>query len=422
MTLEVIDFGCRLNLAEGATLARDLAGENDLIVVNSCAVTAEASRQARQAIRRAALRRPGARIVVTGCGAETEWATYAAMPEVAGVIGASDKRDVGAYLQIRHPSASWDPMSVEGGSCTSGVPASAGMTILHPRNAPAVSGPAHARAFVEVQNGCDHDCTFCVTTLARGPARSLDSGAIVAAVNEAVARGHREVVLTGVDVTSYEPSLARLVHAILDRVPALPRLRLSSLDPGAIDDALFDVLAHEPRIMPHVHLSLQSGNDLILKRMKRRHGRDQTIALVERLRAARPGIAVGADLIAGFPTEDDAMAADSLSILDACAIVHAHVFPYSPRPGTAAARMPQVPPALARVRAGALRVAAADRKRTWLASLIGSTQRVLVERGGVSGHAPNFATVRLARPAVPGTLVDVAITGATDTVVMGQAE
>ena len=260
MSVEVIDFGCRLNLAEGASIARDFAVGRDLIVINSCAVTAEAERQARQAVRRAARRRPDARIIVTGCAVTTDGDRLRAMPEVAAVI---------------------DKAALRG-------------------TAPAVSGPAHARAFIEVQNGCDHDCTFCVTTLARGASRSLDAAAIIAAVRAAVDRGHVEVVLTGVDVTSYRPSLAALVAAILRAVPALPRLRLSSLDPAEVDEALFDLIVGKARIMPHVHLSLQSGDALVLKRMKRRHGPAQAIDLVARLKAARPGIAIGADLIAGF--------------------------------------------------------------------------------------------------------------------------
>lgn len=396
MSVEVINFGCRLNMAEGATLARDLTSEDDLIIVNSCAVTAEAARQARQAIRRAARLRPDARIVVTGCAAQTEAARFAAMPEVARVVGAAEKRAVASYL------------------AQPGTPAFATIT-------PAVSGPDQARAFVEVQNGCDHDCTFCVTTVARGPARSLDMGAIVAAVAAAVARGHDEVVLTAVDLTSYRPSLATLVRTILDSVPALPRLRLSSIDPGEVDDALFELFAHEPRVMPHLHLSLQSGSDMILKRMKRRHRAAQAVALVERLRQARPGVAIGADLIAGFPTEDEAMAADSFAIVAACRIVHAHVFPYSPRPGTAAARMPQLPSAVARARAAVLRATAATQKAAWLGTLVGTTQRVLVERNGRLGHAENFAGVALGHDATPGAIVDVTITGATATGLLGDA-
>ena len=385
MTVEVIDFGCRLNLAEGATLARALADRDDLIVVNSCAVTAEAERQARSAIRRAAKRRPGARIVVTGCAVATD-ARLAAMPEVSELVRNEDKASV--------------------------FPFAAG---------PATSGPDHARLFVEVQNGCDHDCTFCITTLARGPARSLDARAIVAAIAAAVDAGQREVVLTGVDLTSYRPALGQLVATILREVPALPRLRLSSLDPAEIDDALFDLIAHEPRMMPHVHLSLQSGDATILKRMKRRHSPGDAARLVERLKAARPDIAIGADLIAGFPTETPDMHANSLAALDACDIVHAHVFPYSPRTGTAAARMPQVAPAVAKARAAELRVAATKRRDRWLASLVGSTQEVLVELSGLTGHAPNFARVELTSPAPPRSIITVRVTGVANGTLVGMA-
>lgn len=375
MSVEVIDFGCRLNLAEGAAMQARLAGGSPQVIVNSCAVTGEAVRQARQAVRRIARERPGVPIIVTGCAAETDKARFAAMPEVTRVASKHDLRD--------------------------------------PK--PAVSGSGHARAFVEIQNGCDHDCTFCVTTLARGESRSLDMAAIVAAVAAAVERGHREVVLTGVDLTSYRPSLGGLVAEILRRVPALPRLRLSSLDPAEVDAPLFALLADEPRVMPHVHLSLQSGDAMVLKRMKRRHTPEQAIDLVRRLNAARPEITVTADLIAGFPTETEDMHQNSLAILDACDIVSAHVFPYSPRPGTAAARMPQVAPAIARRRAAELRTRAGERQALWLEAQIGSHQEVLVERNGVSGHAPNFATVRFADPQQPGAIVTARMTGTDST-------
>jgi threonylcarbamoyladenosine tRNA methylthiotransferase MtaB len=371
MTVEVIDFGCRLNIAEGASIARALADADDTIVINSCAVTSEAVRQARQAIRRAARRRPEARIIVTGCGVASDGPAFAAMPEVASVIAKDTLRDA----------------------------------------RPALTAHGHARAFVEVQNGCDHDCTFCVTTLARGESRSLDAAAIIEAIVERVAQGQREVVLTGVDLTSYRPSLAILVAAILREVPELPRLRLSSLDPAEVDNALFDLIAYEPRVMPHVHLSLQSGDAMILKRMKRRHSPEQAMALVERLKAARPEIAIGADLIAGFPTESAAMHENSLAILDTCDIVLAHVFPYSPRPGTAAARMPQVAGEVAKARARVLRDHAEARKQAWLLSLVGSRQDVLIEADGLSGHAPNFAAVTFEVAQPRGRIVGMQITG-----------
>lgn len=383
MSVEVINFGCRLNLAEGEAIRARMAGENDLIVVNSCAVTSEAERQARQAIRRAAKRRPDARIVVTGCAAETNASAFSAMPEVSALLGNREKRGALAV--------------------------------------PAVSGADHARAFIEVQNGCDHSCTFCIIPQGRGESRSIPAGAIVEAVRAAVDRGQQEVILTGVDLTSYgpdlpgHPSLGSLVERILKHVPALPRLRLSSLDSIEIDPRLEDIIASEPRVMPHVHLSLQSGDDMILKRMKRRHSRAQAVALVERLKRRRPDIAIGADIIAGFPTEDEAMFGNSLKLLDDCDIVFGHIFPFSPRPGTPAARVPQLDRAVVRERAERLRVASAERKARWLASLVGSRQDVLVELDGRTGHAPNFASVTLEqRPAggnMRGTMIDTLITG-----------
>lgn len=371
---EVVNFGCRLNIAEGEAIRLAAAGDPNLIIINSCAVTAEAERQARQAIRRLKRDRPDARIIVTGCAAETSRAAFAAMAEVAEVIPNAEKRRPESF----------------------GLPQIAG-TI----GTPALSGRDHARAFVEVQNGCDHDCTFCVTTLARGASRSVPAGAVIDAIGQAVARGQQEVILTGVDLTSYgadlpgQPGLGQLVERILTHVPGLQRLRLSSLDSIEVDDRLFDLITGDPRVMPHVHLSLQSGDDLILKRMKRRHLRADAVQLVARLKAARPDIAIGADIIAGFPTEDPAMFANSLSLIEDCDIVFGHIFPYSPRPGTAAARMPQVGRAIAKARAEQLRAAAAARKALWLQTLVGSTQPVLIERDGQTGHAPNHALVEI---------------------------
>jgi threonylcarbamoyladenosine tRNA methylthiotransferase MtaB len=383
VTLEVVSLGCRLNLSESETLRGLLASAEGLTVVNSCAVTAEAVRQTRQAIRRARKDRPGARLLVTGCAAEVERDALAAMPEVDGLVGNLTKLDPAHYLLPR-----------EGGDLR---PDEAGPAydLLKP---PAFRG--HTRAFVDVQTGCDHACTFCVIPQGRGPSRSR----AVAAVLEDVARhldaGAREVVLTGVDLTSWgddlpgSPRLGALVAAVLTVFPALERLRLSSLDGIEIDAQLFELLAGEPRVMPHVHLSLQSGDDMILKRMKRRHSRADAIGLVARLRARRPEIAVGADLIAGFPTEDEAMHANTLSIVAELSVVHGHVFPYSPRPGTPAARMPQVAPPVIKRRAAELRQAVAGERDRWLRSLIGTPLRVLAERDG-TGHAENFARVRL---------------------------
>ncbi len=387
MSVEVVNFGCRLNIAEGEAIRRAAAGAGPVTVINSCAVTSEAVAKARQAVRRAARSRPDARVLVTGCAAQIEPQRFAAMPEVAGVIGNREKRLAASYR----------------GAATVGdifAPA--------PAPAPVVSGRDHARAFVEVQTGCDHRCTFCVIPFGRGNSASAGADDIVDSISAVVDSGQREVVMTGVDLTSYDGGLAPLVARILRDVPALPRLRLSSLDPSEVDDALFDLIAHAPQIMPHIHLSLQAGDDMILKRMKRRHNRTQAIDLVARLKAARPEIAIGADIIAGFPTEDDAMFANSAALIDECEIVFAHIFPYSPRPGTPAARMPQVPGSVARERAAVLRDKAAARRGAWLATLVGTRQAVLVERDGVSGHAPNFAPVRFAA-AVSGSIAEVEI-------------
>ena len=398
---DIINLGCRLNLAEGETI-RALLGDRDTIVVNSCAVTNTAVRQTRQAIRRARRARPEAELVVTGCAAQIDPASFAAMPEVDRVIGNGEKLTYSAW-KAEYPVLVGDIMQVR-------------------ETAPhlATSFDGHARAFVEVQNGCDHRCTFCAIPLGRGNSRSVPAGAVVERIAMLVEAGHREVVLTGVDLTSYgpdlpgAPTLGQLVERILRHVPKLERLRLSSLDSIEIDDRLFALVTQEPRIMPHLHLSLQAGDDMVLKRMKRRHSRAQAAAIVERLKVARPEIAIGADLIAGFPTETDAMAANTLALIDDCDIVHAHIFPYSPRAGTPAARMPQVPAEMRKARAAKLREAAVRRRGVWLRSLIGSEQAVLVERPGDRGHAGNFADVRLTGACEIGSIQNVVVTGVAD--------
>lgn len=395
----VISLGCRLNLAESETI-RTLLSDRDTIVINSCAVTNEAVKQTRQAIRRARRERPGAELVVTGCAAQIDPRAFAAMPEVDRVIGNAEKLRPDAWLSPE-PVVVQDIMAVR-------------------ETAPhlAASFSTHARAFVEVQNGCDHRCTFCAIPYGRGNSRSVPAGAVIDRVAQ-LAENHAEVVLTGVDLTSYgpdlpgAPSLGQLVERILAHVPELRRLRLSSLDGIEVDDRLFALLTGEPRLMPHVHLSLQAGDDMILKRMKRRHGRAQSVALVERLRAARPEIAIGADLIAGFPTESEAMFENTLALIEECGIVHAHIFPYSPRAGTPAAKMPQVEPEVVKARAARLRAAAARTRAAWLQSLVGSTQQVLVERPGERGHAGNFAEVRLA-PSQVGEIVSAKIVDVRD--------
>jgi threonylcarbamoyladenosine tRNA methylthiotransferase MtaB len=379
VSLEVISLGCRLNLSESEELRTLLAAEDELVVVNSCAVTAEAVRQTRQAIRRARKARPDARLLVTGCAAEVERATISAMPEVDGLIANTAKLD---------PRA-WN---------------------VAPRRTPGTA--THTRAFIAVQNGCDHSCTFCVIPQGRGPSRSQPVAAVLREVARHLEVGAQEVVLTGVDLTSWghdlhgAPTLGMLVEAILDAFPALPRLRLSSLDGIEIDPLLFELIAIERRVMPHVHLSLQHGDDLILRRMKRRHSRRNALDLAERLRVRRPEIGFGADLIAGFPTESEAAHQANLSIIGELGVVHGHIFPYSPRSGTPAARMPQVPRATIKVRAAELRAAVAEVRASWLASLVGTQLAVLAERDG-TGHAPSFARVQLAPLLPAGQIVTV---------------
>ncbi|MCC2979035.1 MiaB/RimO family radical SAM methylthiotransferase [Sphingomonas sp. IC4-52] len=359
----VITLGCRLNLAESEAI-RALVGASDMVVINGCGVTNEAMKQTRVAVRRARRDRPDAQIVVTGCASEIDRDAFVAMPEVDRVVPNAAKllpATWGAFPNRRPPRR-------------------------------------HARAFLGVQNGCDHSCTFCAIPKGRGPSRSEPVGQVVSAAAELVEQGAREIVLTGVDLTSYEGGLGRLVEAVLLGVPGLARLRLSSLDTIEIDERLFELITGEPRVMPHVHLSLQAGDDLILKRMKRRHLRAEAVAVVARLKARRD-ITMGADLIAGFPTEDEAAFANTLALIDDCDIVHAHVFPYSPRAGTPAARMPQVAPTTAKARAARLREAADQRRGAWLRSLIGTTQRIVIEKPGDRGHAENFAEVRLVNPA-----------------------
>lgn len=383
----VIALGCRLNLAEGERLRTLLAGKSDLVVINSCAVTGEALRQTRQAIRRARRVQPSARLVVTGCAAEIDREAIAAMPEVDALVPNAAKLDPFAWNLAASPAP-----------------------------AARTPAPARTRAFVPVQNGCDHACTFCAIPKGRGPSRSAPLAEALRAVEEALAAGACEVVLTGVDLTSWghdlpgTPRLGALVRAILDAFPALARLRLSSLDGMEIDPLLLELLAQEARVMPHLHLSLQHGADLILKRMKRRHLRRDALDLVARLKAARPEIAIGADLIAGFPTETAAHHAQSLAIIDDLEIVHAHVFPFSPRPGTPAARMPQLPRELVKARAAELRARAAARRSAWLHSLVGQPLAVLAERGG-TGHAPNFAPVALPAGTAPGTIITLTPSG-----------
>ena len=362
MSVETITLGCRLNFAESETIARSATTDEDWVVVNSCAVTNEAVRQTRQAIRRVHRERPGAKILVTGCAAELEPRALADLPGVERIVGNFNKLNSLSQVDVMPPV----PSGFMG----------------------------HVRSFVGVQSGCDHRCTFCSIWQARGPSRSLPFGAILDAVAREIDRGAKEIVLTGVDITDYEGGLGRLCQRLLASEPRLARLRLSSLDSIEIDEDLFELIESEPRLMPHFHLSLQAGDDLILKRMKRRHSRAAAVRAVERIKETRTDATIGADIIAGFPTETEEMAINTLKLLDDCDIVAAHVFPFSPRPGTPAARMPQLPREVVKGRAARLRNWAANRRRRWLDGLVGSTQPVLIENGG-RGHTDNFAPVRI---------------------------
>ncbi|HEY9090561.1 tRNA (N(6)-L-threonylcarbamoyladenosine(37)-C(2))-methylthiotransferase MtaB [Parasphingorhabdus sp.] len=387
---DIISMGCRLNIAESEAIRQTIKASrinaDQLVIVNSCAVTNEAMRQTRQAIRRAKKDNPDKTVVVTGCGAQVDPDMFANMPETSGVVGNFDKYDADNFkfgLDSNKPDIRVsDIMQVR-------------ETAPHMVSAFA----ERSRAFVEIQNGCDHRCTFCIIPYGRGNSRSVPAGQVVDQVQALVGKGFQEVVLTGVDVTSYgpdlpgSPSLGLLVERVLKHVPGLKRLRLSSVDGIEIDDRLFDILTGECRVMPHVHLSLQSGDNMILKRMKRRHSREQAIELVARLKEKRPEIAIGADIIAGFPTETEEMFAGSLDIIDQCDIIHGHIFPYSPRKGTPAEKMPQVDGAIIKKRARTLRQKVSDRAQSWRNSLVGSEQNVLCELDGKAGYAENFAHV-----------------------------
>jgi len=397
MSPETLTFGCRLNAFESEAmraLARD-AGLGNALIVNTCAVTAEAEAQARQAIRRVAREQPGRPILVTGCAAQILPQAWASLPGVTRVIGNADKLRAEAW-QTPGPIS---PRLVSDVMQARDIPAS-----------PVVEMAGRARAFLQVQQGCDHRCTFCVIPYGRGPSRSVPMGAVVVNARAMVAAGAAEIVLTGVDIASYgmdlpgTPRLGQLARRLLALVPELPRLRLSSLDPAAVDEDLWRLIAEEPRFMPHLHLSAQHGADLMLKRMKRRHSRADLLALTRRARALRPDIAFGADLIAGFPTESAADFAELLSLVEAAGLTFLHIFPYSPRPGTPAARMPQLPVPLRRERAALLRQAGRRQVQRFLESRLGHEEDVLMERHG-RGHTAHFAPVRMAEAPPPGTLL-----------------
>jgi threonylcarbamoyladenosine tRNA methylthiotransferase MtaB len=395
VSIDVVTFGCRLNTYESEAIRRvaGSAGVDDATVVNTCAVTAEAVRQAKQAIRRIKRDQPQARLLVTGCAAQTEPATFAAMPEVDSVIGNEEKFDTQAWGSHQKVAVS-DIMAVKS------------------MRAHAIDGiEGRTRAFVQVQNGCDHRCTFCIIPFGRGNSRSLPIEVIVEQARRLAANGYRELVLTGVDITSYgadlpeAPRLGVLVKRILKDVPDLARLRLSSIDSAEADFDLFEAFANEPRLMPHLHLSLQAGDDLILKRMKRRHSRRDAIMFCAEARRLRPDIAFGADIIAGFPTETEDMFLRSLDLVDECGLTQLHVFPFSPRPGTPAARMPQLDRAIIKERARRLRDKGDMVLRRHLDREIGVRRRVLAESQAL-GRTEQFMPVQLTGSIQAGAILD----------------
>ena len=415
MSVEIVTFGCRLNTYESEVMRRHAAaaGLDDAVVVNTCAVTGEAVRQARQAIRRLKRERPGARILVTGCAAQTEPATFAAMTEVDRVLGNGEKLGAEAWIAAQAALAAAPSFGIEREEKIA-VNDIMGVreTALH-----LIDGiEGRARAFVQVQNGCDHRCTFCIIPYGRGNSRSVPMGEVVAQVRRLAESGYREVVLTGVDITSYgkglpgEPTLGRLTRQILKHVPDLPRLRLSSIDSVEADRDLVDAIANEPRLMPHLHLSLQAGDDLILKRMKRRHARADAIAFCDQVRRLRPDMVFGGDIIAGFPTETEEMFARSLDLVDECGLTHLHVFRYSPRPGTPAARMPQVARPVVKERARRLRQRGESAFARHLAGQVGARRQVLTESGTI-GRTEHFTPVRLTAAREPGVLIELSIAG-----------
>ena len=400
MSAEIVTFGCRLNAYESEAIRARAAeaGLDNAVIVNTCAVTAEAVRQSRQEIRKLKRARPGARIIVTGCAAQTEPGTYAAMDEVDLVLGNREKLEAASYsFGINERVRVNDIMAVKD---------TASQFVE--------SFDGKSRAFLQVQNGCDHRCTFCIIPYGRGNSRSVGAGAVVEEARRLVENGFGEIVLTGVDLTSYgadlpgRPSLGALVRKILKLVPDVKRLRLSSIDSIEADADLMAAIAEEERLMPHFHLSVQSGDDLILKRMKRRHSRTDTIAFCETVRRQRPNAAFGADLIAGFPTETEAMFQQTMNLVDEAGLSVLHVFPFSARPGTPAARMPQVDSAVAKDRAARLRAKGETALAERLRGLVGSRRTLLAERGGI-GRTECFAPARI--EAQPGTFISATITG-----------
>jgi threonylcarbamoyladenosine tRNA methylthiotransferase MtaB len=407
MPVEVVTFGCRLNTYESEVMRKHAqnAGLDDTIIFNTCAVTAEAEKQARQAIRRARRDHPHKRIVVTGCAAQLHPDEFAAMDAVDAVLGNGEKMNAAPYFSLDTEKAQVNDIMALKETASHMVDAFEG----------------RARAFLQIQNGCDHRCTFCIIPFGRGPSRSVAVGEVVNEVRALVAAGYNEVVFTGVDISDYgkdlpaTPTLGSLVRRVLALVPELQRLRLSSIDAVEVDDELVRAFAEESRLMPHLHVSLQAGDDMVLKRMKRRHLRADIVAFCEKMRAVRPDMVFGADIIAGFPTETDAMFENTLALVDEVGLTHLHVFPYSERDGTPAARMPQVAKPMRKARAAQLREAGARQLEQYLQSCLGKELEIVVEQGGMSGHSEGFAMVALPQEKPVGSLQKVTIASATPT-------
>jgi threonylcarbamoyladenosine tRNA methylthiotransferase MtaB len=417
---EIVTFGCRLNVFEGEVMrgAARRAGLENAVIFNTCAVTAEATRQARQAIRRMARDHPGRQIIVTGCAAQIAPEDFADMPQVARVVGNQEKLKVETWARAVPENRNETGALVEVDDIMERASVDASM----------VEGlEGRTRAFVQVQNGCDHRCTFCIIPYGRGPSASVPQGAVVEQVRRLVGNGFREVVLTGIDINSYgpdlpgRPKLGRLVEQILAHVPELERLRFGTLDPAAIDDKLFDLMVSDPRVMPHAHFSMQAGDDMILKRMKRRHLRAEAIGLTKALKKARPEIMFGADFIAGFPTETDEMFESTLGFVDEADLTFLHVFPYSVREGTPAAKMPQVPGDIIRARAARLRAKGDEALARHLARQVGTRQKTLVERDDF-GHTDQYTRLRIEGGAAPGSLCTARITGHDGKALIGEID
>ena len=418
--VEIITLGCRLNAYESEVMRNhaEKAGLTDAIIINSCAVTAEAERQTRQEIRRAKKNNPNIKVIVTGCAAQVNPEGFAAMDEVDVVLGNEEKLNAKTYTDIRARDSNAFEIDHEK------IHVNDIMEVkdVAPHLVSAFEG--QTRAFVQVQNGCNHRCTFCIIPFGRGNSRSVPAGDVVAQVRELAQQGFKEVVLTGVDISSYgedlptTPTLGNLVRRILKLVPELPRLRLSSIDAIEVDDELYQAFAEEPRLMPHLHLSLQAGDDMILKRMKRRHLRADILEVCAKLRAVRPDMVFGADIIAGFPTETDDMFANTLNIVREADLLWLHVFPYSARTGTPAAKMPQVKSPIRKERAAQLRAAGEAQVRAFLAAQVGTHHTILMEQNNI-GRTPHFAPVKMVGDFPAGTLVEVEITGIEGNMLIG---